>query len=247
MRKRNWIYGFLLILLFKSLFGQQYTDIEQLYQSALENLHQKKWTEAKSIFEDILTLAPKHAESYFHLGKIYLELNDEKKAEVNLKKAITYNPAYDEAHHQLALLYMSWHTLEGRIRAYKEMQKALRYDPKNIEYQLNLAELYLRMEMESKAKTVCKRGIKQYPNATRAYLILAKIAEMNMLQYRNIRDKKLGGTINFSVFAETDMPEAMEILNQVIKLDPKNIGTFHRLAWLYFEIDSLEAMKTLLD
>jgi tetratricopeptide (TPR) repeat protein len=57
----------------------------------------KKYEEAKFLFERSIVLDPKHSNSYLYLAKIYKEQTNKKKEEKNLEATLLIDPAKEEA------------------------------------------------------------------------------------------------------------------------------------------------------
>ncbi len=236
-----------LVILNSIVYSQHADRIEQLYQQGLRQIERNEWVQAQKTFEKILSLDSKHVKTYFQLGKIYVALNKPEEAEKKFEQAIELDNNFAEAYHQLGLVHMETHTLAGRIKARREFNQAIQFDPKNIEYRLSLAELYLRIGLDNYAKRICERITKHDSWDARAYYILGRIAEANMLKYKNMSDPDVsGGVISLKEFAEEDCEEAITMYNSAIGLKPEDVNAYHRLAFIYFENDMLHKMREVL-
>ena len=70
---------------------------ENFYAEGVKLFNDKKYKEAKFLFERNVVLDPKHSSSYLYLAKIYKEGENQKKEEKNLETTLLINPANEEA------------------------------------------------------------------------------------------------------------------------------------------------------
>ena len=70
----------------KDFFG----EASKLYKN-------KKYEEAKFLFERSIVFDPKHSNSYLYLAKIYKNKNDQKNEEKNLESTLLIDPSNEEA------------------------------------------------------------------------------------------------------------------------------------------------------
>ena len=70
---------------------------ENFYAEGVKLFNEKKYEEAKFLFERKVVLDPKHSSSYLYLAKIYKEGENQKKEEKNLETTLLINPANEEA------------------------------------------------------------------------------------------------------------------------------------------------------
>lgn len=90
---------------------------------------------ARGHFETALRTDPRHGESMYELGRIYLDLSNDEAASLYLRGAITYRPDFVRAHRLLATLY----------RQYGQYREALFHLTRV--YQLSPATVELQIEM----------------------------------------------------------------------------------------------------
>lgn len=94
-----------LAILAQEAFGKEMTILTTLINVALK---QGDKTKSEKYINQALELDPENKELYYILGTSYIELQENKKAEENLLKAIEIDSMYVNAHSNLAALYMSW-------------------------------------------------------------------------------------------------------------------------------------------
>ncbi|MDB3888706.1 tetratricopeptide repeat protein [Candidatus Pelagibacter sp.] len=70
---------------------------ENFYDEGVKLFKNKKYKDAKFLFERSIVLDPKHSDSYLYLAKIYKEEENQKKEEKNLETTLLINPANEEA------------------------------------------------------------------------------------------------------------------------------------------------------
>ncbi|UCE04468.1 MAG: hypothetical protein JSW07_12640, partial [bacterium] len=70
-----------LAIYYLPIHSQEVKPIKRLYQQGLQQIEQQQWENAQKTFETILSIDASHAQSYFQLGKIYVELNKPEQAE----------------------------------------------------------------------------------------------------------------------------------------------------------------------
>tara|TARA_B110000914_G_C15351198_1_gene393999 strand:+ start:198 stop:635 length:438 start_codon:yes stop_codon:yes gene_type:complete len=70
---------------------------ENFYDEGVKLFKNKKYEDAKFLFERSIVLNPKHSNSYLYLAKIYKEEENQKKEEKNLETTLLINPANEEA------------------------------------------------------------------------------------------------------------------------------------------------------
>ena len=70
---------------------------ENFYDEGVKLFKNKKYEDAKFLFERSIVLNPKNSKSYLYLAKIYKEEKNQKKEEKNLETTLLINPANEEA------------------------------------------------------------------------------------------------------------------------------------------------------
>jgi len=70
---------------------------ESFYAEGVKLFNNKKYEDAKFLFERNIVLDPKHSKSYLYLAKIYKEEKNQKKEEKNLETTLLIDPTNEEA------------------------------------------------------------------------------------------------------------------------------------------------------
>ena len=86
-----------LLVLFIINFSNISLSKENFYTEGVKLFNNKKYDEAKFLFERSIVLNPKDSKSYLYLAKIYKEKDNKKKEEKNLESTLLIDPANEEA------------------------------------------------------------------------------------------------------------------------------------------------------
>tara|TARA_B100000902_G_scaffold166156_1_gene161047 strand:- start:1253 stop:1690 length:438 start_codon:yes stop_codon:yes gene_type:complete len=70
---------------------------ESFFDEALKMYKEKKYDDAKFLFERNIVFNPKNVDSYLYLAKIYNEKEDQKKEQQNLETVLLIEPSNEEA------------------------------------------------------------------------------------------------------------------------------------------------------
>ena len=70
---------------------------ENFFEKGLELFNDKKYDDAKFMFERSIVFNPKNSNSYLYLAKIYNQQEDQKKEEKNLEATLLIEPNNEEA------------------------------------------------------------------------------------------------------------------------------------------------------
>lgn len=93
---------------------------------------QERWKDAMTYFEKSLAKRPDNASGRHYLGIIATKLNLMERAEREFKTALAIDPAYGEAHFNLAVLYITWDPPQwdkARTEYSEAIKKGVRPDP----------------------------------------------------------------------------------------------------------------------
>ena len=88
-------------ILVSLIFLINYTNIsiaeEKFFDLGVKLFKDKKFDDAKFLFERSIVFQPQHANSYLYLAKIYKEQEDQNKEKKNLETTLLIDPANEEA------------------------------------------------------------------------------------------------------------------------------------------------------
>ncbi len=154
-----------------------------------------------------------------------------------VSKDKNYAPAYNE----LAQLHLLDHSVNGRQRATRMIQKAIAIDPDNIEYRLTRGKILWHQGFRSRALNQFKNVMKKHPENTDVLNSLGMFWVYDFLAQKDrktIHYSRLTGakkTLDFKIFAQEAKQEALQVLRKSIELDGTNQQPFYLLGILYFE------------
>jgi tetratricopeptide (TPR) repeat protein len=145
---KTWIYGLLSLLSLQSVLFAQ-VDLDK----GRELFKNRKYSEARTIFEKITSESENHAEANYYLGWICLRSeNNPEKAIDYLEKAIEANNSNAKYHlllsNALGSKAMQSNMLKQAFLApkiKKEMEKAVELDPNYVEARAALTQLYVML------------------------------------------------------------------------------------------------------
>ena len=86
------ISAFILIAFTSAVFGK-----ESFFDEALKMYEEKKYDDAKFLFERNIVFNPKNVDSYLYLAKIYNKKEEQKKEQLNLDTVLLIEPSNEEA------------------------------------------------------------------------------------------------------------------------------------------------------
>ena len=92
----KFIKTFFLIIFLINLTNNSFA-MDNFYNEGVKLFKNKKYDEAKFLFERSIVFNPKHSESYLFLAKIYKKEDNKKKEEKNLETTLLIDPANEEA------------------------------------------------------------------------------------------------------------------------------------------------------
>lgn len=206
---------------------------------------------ALDTFSKLAALAPKSGLVQFRIATAYQRLKDEAKATAALHKALELQPDMLAAH--LALIDMAQQAgkLEQGIALARQVQKLHPQDPVGyvLEGDLLLARKLpdqARARYESADALAAKQAVKiKIVNAMR---LAGKRKEGDerlqtwLVQYPDAAYLRMyGAELRLQ---EERYPEAITLLESVLKLEPSNVGALNNLAWAYLQTRDGRALQT---
>lgn len=106
----------------------------------------------------------KEAERLLLAAKEYFENDHIYEAGQYLKTALIYDPLSAPCRHLLAMTYMKLKDTKSKYMAERELKIAIENDPWNTTYILDLAKLYLEVDMPNRAKALLEQAQRIDPN-----------------------------------------------------------------------------------
>ena len=168
----------------------------QYYSEGKKAYKEKNWLEAIEYLEKSLKFEGKYYKTYFILGKCYLNIHKQEKAEELFKEVINLNQKDEYARLELGKLYAK----QGKEKeAEKLLKECIQLDRKNVHARLELGKLYVKQGKERKAEKLFKDCIELNQKDMYARLELGKLYE------KQGKDE-----------------DAEELFNEVIEIDSKD-------------------------
>ncbi len=100
----------------------------------------------------------KEAERLFLIAKEYFETDHIYEAGQYLKTALIYDPFSAPCRHLLALTYLKMKDMKSKYMAERELKLAIENDPWTAKYILDLARLYIEVDMPNRAKSLLEQA-----------------------------------------------------------------------------------------
>jgi GWxTD domain-containing protein len=191
------------------------------------------------------TFPDKTAPLHYNKGVELQQQGKVKEAVNELKKAIKADKKFAPAHSKLAEIYMEQGTLQGRTKAEKEINKALKLEPKNPKFNLVRGLLMVKQGFTYNAKDQFKKVTNLDQKCAEAYYNLGLLHENDMLRYKDMISE--GGLIQLSGFGKKFQAKAIECFEKVLEIDPHHRDALVHLASIYLETDNFNKMIDLLE
>jgi TonB family protein len=226
---------------------------------------------AVKVLKRIISINPNDFGAYNSLGWYYMGLRHYEDAVPALLQAIQIKPDAAIAYHNLGWAYSLQERYQEAIEAYT---KALQVEPTYSQlYKVHreLGDVYLKLNRHSEAKEAFDQAVKLNPDDGFAYFGLARLLwaqkknseadAMYLLGEAIMREAsferalqtepnnpealhKLGRSL---VERNARLPEALNMLQQAVRAEPKNPGYLASLGWAYFKLERLEEAERYLD
>jgi Tfp pilus assembly protein PilF len=112
-------------------------------------LEQKKYPEARAWLEKSLQKDKSVPETFYYLGQIAQEQNDDEQAIGFFKQALALAPSYSFAHAALGISYLQ---LKNYPLAQQELELSVKLNPNDAKAHYNLAVLFARLKNPVRAQ-----------------------------------------------------------------------------------------------
>jgi tetratricopeptide (TPR) repeat protein len=155
----------LAVIIFSFYSGAQ-TSVEELMANGNSLLRNGAYTEAASVFKQILAKEPRNFEAQANLAFAYLQLERYEKALTEYKKALSLDSKSSECWANLGFVYERLGKINDAAGA---INKAIELNPSNIEARMNLAAMYENAGSFDKALAHYETVIKMDATKSDAY------------------------------------------------------------------------------
>ncbi len=159
--------------------NKQKVNIGQLIKKAFELQSQGKKLEAAKYYAYLIKKGIKDYRVFSNYGIFLNEIGKHKEAEIALKKAISLNPEYPNAHYNLAVLYIGQGNLE---KAELELKKTIKLKSDFAIAHYNLGFILKDQGRLKEAETYTQKALEVDPQFTDAYLSLSTMQTSDAIQ-----------------------------------------------------------------
>ena len=217
------------------------SEINELFNKAIQNHKNNKLNEAFKLYQIILNKNPNHFESNFYLGTLFAQGNNLIKASEFYKKAIEINKNVPDLHSNLGLVLLQLGEIQN---AELSIKKAIQINPNFAMGYNNLGLVNQKLGKYEEAKNFFKKSIELEPNIVDPYNNLGlfyysasnyeeakkyflKILEINknfIPAYLNLGNiyKKIG-----------EIEKSQNYYEQIIKINPNYFEAYNNLMDLF--------------
>ena len=234
------------------MFDKKSFNLQEAFKLATQNHVNKKFKEAKKLYNEILKIKPDHANTLNNLGELFRAEGETKSAQICYEKAIKANPNLASSYNNLGLVYKS---NKDNIKAIELFIKSIEIDPNFANPNYNLGIIYKELGDYKKAKSFYEQVIKINPNHADTYNNLAIIneelgeiqtAKENYRKAIKINPNHINSLWNSHTLA-FDIDEALLILKKINQIDKQNIRSEIMISALEGYKGNLELYNILLN
>lgn len=210
---------------------------------------------ARVELKNVLQIDPKDSEAYFHLGKVYEQLNEYRKAYENYLKVESINPELLENQARLGRIYLL--LANEPDKAQQKIDFILAKEPDNAEGLLLKAAVMLRNRKTDEAIKIAKGIIARNSTHIESVAFLASlqmrnneiseaIALLDTALQSNRNNEKLNRLLALALVADKNYERAEMLFKDFVKRNPDNTTGYNNLAAFYKQINDIaKAEKTL--
>jgi tetratricopeptide (TPR) repeat protein len=194
-----------------------------LHEAEIDDFHD--WETPKRLFENIAKMRPDSELPLIGLALVETQRGELAEAERLLSQALGLNPRSAEAQRNLGVISMSRSNWDAARRAF-EASLALR--PGNLEDRVWIARALFQADWTERAEQVAESARADYPTAAAPLVVLAALAR-----------------------ARDDGSRALGLLDEALRLEPRNAFAHHTRGQVLYESDqnvaALEAFRRACD
>ena len=156
-----------------------------------------------------------------------------------IRDFIRAHPKYAQAHYDLHKVLIEDHTPEAYQDAHRALGQALRLEPANITYMVELGNFFSMQDKHALAVNQYKKVLKRSPNEPAALVGIGRFHLGEFLKYRNLN---IAGN---KQFARKDFQEAVKYFDSAIEAHPGYREAYLHLAATYLESNQIEPLVSL--
>lgn len=238
--------GILLFLLASIIGCRAQVNTEQVLRVGQNALYFEDYMLSIQYFNQVIKAKPYLAQPYFFRSIAKLNLEDFQGAEADATAAIERNPFITDAYEVRGVARQNMGRYAESVADYN---KALELLPYNRGLMLNKAIAEQEMEDYDASRNTFTELLKKYPNYDNAYVGRARLNILTGDTVAAIADLDRATSINknlvnayvlradISIKKEQNYAQALEDMNEAIKLQPKFAGFFINRAFLRYNLD----------
>ena len=232
---------------FENIFKKQVSE-EELYSCAQKAFENKEYEQTLEFLNEVIKIHP--AAKYFaFIGNVYYNQNKYNSAVNAYIQAVNTNRYCDEYYEKLASIY---HECDRDGVALEYIQKALKYNPNEINYKILLADILNSMGNITDAKIIYKDLLNCLGNNDDKYCeILNKLEKLNEIQTQEYSEQYEKSADDYyekgqKYLEEKKYEDAVKCFETAINLDPNDADNYY---WCgkakYYNGQNKEALKDL--
>ena len=196
-------------------------DIAALLATGQQYENEQRWSEAFSIYSEVLKFDPQNAMGHYRLGQVSERLGAIESALKSYQEALRFNPGMTEAKRALAGYYVNqgigFRRNNQSTDAVRALQQALSYEPASVGAHFELGQEFEQQRQFESAITEYQETIKLDANHSAAH---TRLAAVYASQGRH--------------------EEAVREFQEVLRLNPEDPAAHHGLGVAYSELGQRE-------
>jgi predicted O-linked N-acetylglucosamine transferase (SPINDLY family) len=145
---------------------------ENLYQLATEHYQAGRFADAESLYRQLLTFAPEHADAMNSLAVLAQRAGRGEEAEHLLRRAIAARPDEASFHHNLALVLEDQGRLEEAIEQHRQVLGA---NPQHAPSQFNLGFALVQLGRYDEAMVALSRALELRQDVAQAHFVMGSL------------------------------------------------------------------------
>ncbi len=199
-----------------------------------------QWEEAIASYMQALEIAPERGTTFYHLGLLYLERKELRKAREALKMSVSLDLDSFKPHEALSLLYSRE---KKSNEAIAEINEAIKLENKEPRLHLTLGKLLLESGKEKDAEKAFKKATNLFPENFSAQIRLADWYYVKGMLEKSLETYKVAETLDSDnpvvqarlgkiYVGKNQYNKAQVTLEKAIRLNPKDAESHYQLGKL---------------
>ena len=199
-----------------------------------------QWEEAIASYMQALEIAPERGTTFYHLGLLYLERKELRKAREALKMSVSLDLDSFKPHEALSLLYSRE---KKSNEAIAEINEAIKLENKEPRLHLTLGKLLLESGKEKDAEKAFKKATNLFPENFSAQIRLADWYYVKGMLEKSLETYKVAETLDSDnpvvqarlgkiYVGKNQYNKAQVALEKAIRLNPKDAESHYQLGKL---------------